>query len=85
MSQEELAKALEVVHRELSDTEELDPKAVEQLRATMSEIQEVLEAKDESSQVKDRVQDSAERFEDSHPELTRTLSNIVDILQRMGF
>ncbi len=84
MSHDELANALEVVHRELSETDQLDPAAVEQLRATMSEIQHALDESKQSPSLSDRVRESAERFENSHPKLTETLSNIVDILQRMG-
>lgn len=84
MSQEELANALEVVQRELNEANELDPTAVEQLRATMNEIQQRLEANKEPSGLSGLVRDSAERFEHTHPKLTQTLSNIVDILQRMG-
>ena len=85
MTQEDLTSALEVVHRELSDSEHLDPAEVEQLRLTMSEIQAVLESKDQSNSLSSRLSESAQRFEDSHPKLTQTLGNVVDILQRMGF
>lgn len=85
MKHDELASALETVHRELSETDQLDPTEVEQLRATMNEIQQVLDANDQANSLSERVRESADRFENTHPKLTQTLSNIVDILQRMGF
>ena len=85
MNHEELVKALDVVHRELADSENLDAAEVEQLRSTMSEIQSVLDANQEPESLSERVGASAQRFETSHPKLTETLSNLVDILQRMGF
>ena len=84
MKHDELASALEVVQRELSGADQLDPAEVEQLRTTMSEIQQVLDANEHEPSLSDRVRESAERFEQTHPKLTETLSNIVDILQRMG-
>ena len=84
MNHDELANALEVVHRELGDAEHLDPDEVEQLRRTMNEIQQALDASEPQSSLSERVRDSAERFEQTHPKLTQTLSNLVDILQRMG-
>ena len=85
MNHAELTKALEVVNRELSDSNDLDAQEVEQLRATMTEIQSVLDANEESESLSERVSASAQQFESSHPKLTQTLSNMVDILQRMGF
>lgn len=85
MSHEDLANALETVHRELTDADQLDPDQVQQLRATISEIQQVLDAKDKETSLSTRVRESAQSFEDTHPKLTETLGNIVDILQRMGF
>ncbi len=84
MNHDDLTKALEVVHRELSDTDQLDPDALERLRQTMNEIQEAIDANEHPASLSDRVRESAQRFEETHPKLTETLSNIVDILQRMG-
>ena len=85
MSQRELADALEVVHRELSDSEHLDAAEVEKLRSTIQEIQQVLDQKsDDDESLSDRVASSARRFEEDHPVLTETLGRIADILQQMG-
>jgi hypothetical protein len=86
MSQKELTDALEVVHQQLSDSDHLDAGEVEQLRATIGEIQAVLDQQGErDASLSDRVAGSARRFEQSHPVLTENLGRIADILQQMGF
>lgn len=85
MNHKDLIDALEVVHRELADSEHLDADDVEKLRATMSEIQSVLDQEsDRGETLSDRVTSSARRFEESHPVLTETLGRVADILQQMG-
>lgn len=86
MSDHELAAALETVHRELSDADHLDQEDVQNLQATMLEIQTALEQKKEpeAKSLSDRMYESARRFEESHPKLTETLGRIADTLQQMG-
>ena len=85
MSQKELNDALEVVHRELSQSEHLDSQEVEKLKATMSEIRAVVDQQEgQDETLSDRVSSSAKRFEESHPVLTETLGRVADILQQMG-
>jgi CII-binding regulator of phage lambda lysogenization HflD len=85
MNHKELTDALEVVHQELGESENLDAAEVEKLRATMSEIQAVLDQQgDRDESLSDRVSSSARRFEESHPVLTETLGRVADILQQMG-
>ena len=85
MSHEELRQALDTVHRELSQTEHLDPDEAAQLRATMHEIQTAL-GRDEQHvpALSGRVNESARHFEETHPRLTETLGRIADMLQQMG-
>ncbi len=86
MSDQDLADALAVIHRELADASHLDHEDVASLQATMAEIQEVLDRKTEqdAKSLSERVADSARRFEESHPALTETLGRIADTLQQMG-
>lgn len=85
MSQQELIDALEVIHRELSDSENLDSVEVAKLRATMSEIQDVLDKQaGHGGSLSERISGSARRFEESHPVLTENLGRVADILQQMG-
>lgn len=85
MTDRELAEALEAVHQQLSDANQIDPTDVENLRDTMTEIQSALERQGEDGEsLSERVAHSAERFEDSHPVLTTRLGRIADILQQIG-
>ena len=69
MSQKELTDALETVHRELSDSDHLDPGEVEKLRTTNSEIQAILDQQAERGEsLSERVAGSARRL--VHPMLT---------------
>ena len=85
MSHQELSEALDTVHRELADSDHLDADEVEQLRATINEIQSVLDRQDSQTEsLSERVTRSAQRMEESHPVLTETLGRVADILQQMG-
>ena len=85
MSHEDLIAALEQVHRELEQTENLDKGDVAQLRQTMSEIESALHQGGlEEPSFSERISDSASSFEESHPILTSTLGRIADMLQQMG-
>ncbi|QDT08033.1 hypothetical protein K227x_64630 [Rubripirellula lacrimiformis] len=85
MNHRELTEALEVVHRELSDAQDLDPQDVEKLQTTMAEIEVVLKKNSQTtSQLSDNVTHAATTFEQSHPRLTETLGRIADMLQQMG-
>ena len=85
MSHEELTAALDTLHRELSDTENLDREDVVQLQATLAEIQLLLDKKAaDADTLHGKVTSSAKKFEESHPVLTESLGRIADILQQMG-
>lgn len=89
MSHDDLLRALEVVHRELNDSEHLDADEVSRLRETMREIQDAIDPEksenDESVSLTDRISESTHYFEEHHPRLTNTLGRIADMLQQMGF
>ena len=85
MSHKELNDALEVVHRELAESDHLDADEVKRLQATMGEIRTLLDHQtDRGESLSARVTKSQRRFEESHPVLTETLGRIADILQQMG-
>ena len=89
MSHDDLLRALEVVHRELNDSDHLDADEVARLRETVREIQEAIDPEiadsDESASLTDRISESRRYFEEHHPRLTNTLGRIADMLQQMGF
>ncbi|MFG0261166.1 MAG: DUF4404 family protein [Novipirellula sp. JB048] len=85
MTRDDLLAALQAVHRELEQTDDLDAADVSRLRQTMAEIQEVLDRSgEEATSFSDQINESARRFEESHPVLTNTLGRIADMLQQMG-
>ena len=85
MSHKELIDALNAVHQELAQSEDLDPDDVEKLRATIVQIESVLQAQSaEQDTLSHHVTHAAENFEQSHPRLTQTLGRIADMLQQMG-
>ncbi len=85
MSHKDLTDALEIVRRELSQSDQLDAEDVAKLRATMLEIESALEHRTQiAPQLSQNVSHSALSFEESHPRLTETLGRIADMLQQMG-
>lgn len=85
MTREDLTAALETLHRELTNSENLDAEDLAHLESTANEIQAVLDPKaDDSDSLTGRVSASAKKFEESHPVLTESLGRIADILQQMG-
>jgi len=85
MNHPELVHALDVIHRQLSDSDHLDPDEVEKLRVTMREIQSALDQQEHHDRLSDRISQSARKFEESHPVLTENLGRVADMLQQMGF
>ncbi|GAA5508504.1 DUF4404 family protein [Novipirellula caenicola] len=85
MTREDLLLALQTVHQELENADDLADEDVARLRQTMAEIEAVLgRSDDEESSLSDQISESARRFEKSHPLLTNTLGRIADMLQQMG-
>ena len=86
MSREDLVNALETIHRELEQADQLDQADVDKLRSAIDEIQSMIDNKTEPpASLGEMLRESAIEFEASHPILTMNLGRIADILQRMGF
>ena len=87
MADNNLSKLLEQLHAELDHTEAVDDKGRELLRALNTDIEKLLE-RSESGESDDslleRLQESIDHFEITHPALTSALSNIVSILNNAG-
>ncbi|WP_372724865.1 DUF4404 family protein [Novipirellula sp.] len=85
MTREDLLLALQTVHQELENADDLADEDVARLRQTMAEIEAVLgRSDDEESTLSEQISESARQFEKSHPLLTNTLGRIADMLQQMG-
>jgi Domain of unknown function (DUF4404) len=85
--QKKLTELLEQLHNELDNTQAVDEKGRELLRALNADIQELLE-RSESGQSADtlleRLQDTIDHFEATHPALTTALSHIMNALNNAG-
>jgi len=87
MTDKKLGELLEELHNELSNTEAVDEKGRELLRALNSEIQKLLDqSRDRGSDdsLLERMQDTIDHFEDTHPTLTLALSHIMNALNNAG-
>jgi len=87
MTDNKLTQILEQLHNELANTEAVDEKGRELLGALNVDIQYLLKrSEDESSDdsLLERLQDTMDHFEATHPALTSTLSNIMNILNNAG-
>ena len=89
MANEERRKLLEDLKTQIGQTEPLDEKGRELLRRLDKEIHELLENSEDdlleapAATIK-RLQESIEHFEDTHPSLTMTLSQMLTVLSNAG-
>ena len=92
MSQSELLQTLEKLHRELAATQEIEGSTRQALQSLLAEIQERITPPAEEvstpapvePSLNQRLSDLVTDFEVRHPQLTATLSQVVDRLTDMG-
>jgi hypothetical protein len=88
MNDQNLRDLLERVHRELEQTEATDEAERERLRHLEADIRSLLERSDEDTERDDpmleRLQDSIDHFETTHPQLTLMLNQMMTILSNAG-
>ena len=83
-----LRELLERLHDELEQTESIDENGNEMLRHLEADIRRRLERsrakKETDDPILERLQDSIDHFEATHPSLTLTLSEMMTILSNAG-
>jgi len=89
MADNDLNKLLQKLHEDLDNTQAVDEKGRELLRVLNEDIQELLERSEENEGSDDdslleRLQESIDHFEITHPALTSALSNIMTALNNAG-
>jgi hypothetical protein len=87
MSDKNLSELLEQLHTELTNTEAIDDRGRELLRALNADIQKILDQTEEGESddsLLERLQESIDHFEVTHPDLTSALSNIMNVLNNAG-
>ena len=87
MADKKLTKLLEQLHNELDNTDAVDEKGRELLRALNADIEELLERSEggqSDESLLERLQESIDHFEVTHPTLTAALSHIMNALNNAG-
>ncbi len=87
MTEKDLTTLLEQLHNELDNTQAVDEKGRELLRALNTDIQELLERSESgksTDSLLERLQDTIDHFEFTHPTLTTALSHIMTALNNAG-
>lgn len=89
MDDQELRKLLEQTHREIEAVQSVDEKGLELLRDLETDIRALLERSgtvqaDIHPSMLQRMEDSLQYFEVTHPTLTTMLSKLSEILSNAG-
>lgn len=88
MNDQNLRELLERLRNELATTEVTDEAGRERLSRLEEDIRNLLERSDEPADTDDpileRLQDSIDHFEETHPQLTLMLSQMMTILSNAG-
>jgi len=88
MPQRHLGEMLEKLHEELQRAgTDVDDRSRELLRAIMNDIRAIIEPTDEGAPLESlgqRLRESVDSFEESHPALTEAVGRVVDALAKMG-
>jgi len=88
MTDQDLRELLEKLHDELEHTEVTDEAGRERLRHLDADIRSLLERSNDAAETDEpmleRLQDSIDHFEMSHPQLTTMLSQMMTILSNAG-
>ena len=87
MANDERRKLLEEFRDQVAQTEDLDEEGRTLLRSLDKEIHDLLESSedvDTPDTVLEQLQESIEHFEDTHPSLTMTLSQMLTVLSNAG-
>jgi seryl-tRNA synthetase len=89
MDDAELHEAVEKLHLELEQADDLDDESREQLQHLMSDIHTALEREapaneEEDESLFEQLNESIQRYEASHPSITAALQHALDILSGAG-
>lgn len=88
MTDQNLRELLEKLHQELEQTEAMDEKGNEMLRHLDADIRSLLKRSGAQAETDEttleRLQDTIDHFEATHPRLTLMLSEMMTILSNAG-
>jgi len=83
VSDQELRRRLEELHRELSEVGEVDADLERLLAEVRTDIENVMDRPDPNS-ISGLLSEAVERFEASHPRLASAMGAVIDQLARIG-
>jgi predicted nucleic acid-binding Zn-ribbon protein len=88
MTDQDLRELLEKVHKELEHVEVTDEAGRERLRHLEADIRSLLKRSGEKAEsdepMLERFQESIDHFEETHPQLTMMISQMMTILSNAG-
>ena len=85
MSPDQLRTLLEALHAELRRTDAVDERSRDLLRAVDGDIRQALERTGEQPEsLTERLRETLERFEGTHPQLSEAVGRVLDALVQMG-
>ena len=88
MNDQNLREQLERLQSEIERTEVTDEAGRERIRHLQADIRTLLERSDDQMDTDDsmleRFEESVEHFQETHPELTMTISQMMTILSNAG-
>jgi hypothetical protein len=87
MEEKKLSKLLEELHIALAGSEAMDEEGRQLLRALDRDIHSLLDRSEEDhsdDSLLERLQNTVDHFEVTHPELTSTVSNLITFLNNAG-
>jgi hypothetical protein len=87
MPDKDLTELLEQLHDELDNTKAVDEKGRQLLRSLNTDIEELLNRSNDvesDDSLLERLQESIDYFEATHPRLTTALSQMLNILNNAG-
>jgi ABC-type transporter Mla subunit MlaD len=85
MSREDLRRQLEQLQSELANTSSRDPRTREMLERLQADVRGALaDDSADTSSLRAKLEDAVAHFEATHPDLARTLAQVIDALALWG-
>lgn len=85
MSREELRRRLEQLQSQLANTTSRDPRTREMLERLQADVRGALaDESADTSPLRAKLEDAIAHFEATHPDLARTLAQVIDALALWG-
>lgn len=87
MNKKHLEQTLEELHKNLEDSESLEDHTVELLNSVKKDIEMLLgeeEVEQHEGSIRDRLDKAVLQLDESYPELTNNIRQVIQVLSNMG-